>query len=341
MSILHTRKLVLEHGWNSTSFQIINPGIQHWFSKDGDGVVGYTRASRVRVVVGAPVCAEENLLAVARSFETDAASRKETVCYFCAEARLDSALVGSEPYSKFLLGAQPVWNPQNWDSIVSSNGSLRAQLNRSRNKGVRVVEWCTERASHDPGIAECLKLWLDSKGLPPLHFMVETDMLRRLEDRRIWVAQSANEVVGFLVLSPVRKRNGWLFELFPHRPHSPNGTVELMIDAAMRAIATDGCSHATLGLSPLSKRANVTTHDNPLWLRAILFSVRKHGQRFFNFEGLDAFKAKLKPDRWEPAFAISNSPRISPRTLWAIAGAFSGHSVCGTIFKGITKAEFL
>lgn len=326
-SVEHTRQLVLQHGWNSTSFQIINPGIQHWFSQDGAGVIGYTSASRIRVVVGAPVCAAGSLSAIARAFEADAAACQESVCYFCAESRLDQALAGAEPYSKFLLGAQPVWNPLHWNQTVAANRSLRAQLNRSRNKGVSVEEWSVPRASHSPELSECLHRWLDAKGLPPLHFMVETDLLTRLEHRRIWVAQHADQIVGFLVLSPVRRRNGWLFELFPHHPQSPNGTVELMIDAAMQTIAADGCSYATLGLSPLSTRGCVAAVNQPLWLTLMLFWMRKAGQRFFNFEGLDAFKAKLKPDHWEPAFAIMNSPRISARTLWAITAAFAGHGV--------------
>ena len=36
----HARRLVLAHGWNATAYQIINPGIDHWFSSRGDAVIG-------------------------------------------------------------------------------------------------------------------------------------------------------------------------------------------------------------------------------------------------------------------------------------------------------------
>ncbi len=52
--------------------------------------------------------------------------------------------------------------------------------------------------------------------------------------------------------------------------------------------------------------------------------VRAHGRRFYNFGGLDAFKSKFHPHRWEPIFAISNEPRFSPHSLYAIAAAFTG-----------------
>lgn len=337
-SIERVREIVLARGWNSTSYQIINPGIQRWFADAGDAVVGFVLSGGRRVVAGAPICAKERLREVAAEFEREAGQKGERVCYFCAEARLESIYADSPDYAKILLGAQPVWNPDNWAEIVSRHKSLRAQLNRARNKGVGVAEWSIEKARDNPELKRCLQEWLRAKGLPPLRFLVEPNTLERLFDRRIFIAEREKEVVGFVVLSPVATRNGWLFEQFPHKPGSPNGTVELMIDAAMRALAEEGFDYATLGLSPLSNRAEIEPFQNPLWLRILLAWMRKHGQRFYNFDGLDRFKAKLQPEKWEPVFAISNERRLSLRTLYAIASAFSGNAPFSLIAGGLWRA---
>ncbi len=337
-SLGRARALVLAYGWNSTSYQIINPGIEHWFSKRGDAVVGFVASGGERVVAGAPVCARERLPEVLAEFEADAARNGERVCYFCAEARLESVYENSPEHSKIILGAQPVWQPRNWAKIVGEQKSLRAQLNRARNKGVKVSEWSIEKARNNPSLEKCLREWLATKNLPPLGFLVEPDTLARLFDRRVFVAENENEVVGFVMLSPVAERNGWLFEQFPHAPSAPNGTVELMIDQAMRSLAEDNYEYATLGLSPLSTRANIGAFDNPFWLRVFLFWLRKHGQRFYNFDGLDAFKAKLRPERWEPVFALANEPRFSFKTLYAIASAFSQNAPFKLFFNGLWRA---
>lgn len=333
------RALVIRFGWNTTAYQITNPGIRHWFATGGDAVVGFVEAARVRVVAGAPVCAEERLPEVAAEFERDAERAGERVCYFCAEARLESVYAASSGHAGVLLGAQPVWRPAEWAAMSAKNKSLRAQLNRARNKGVTVAEWTREKAENNPDLIDCLREWLTTKGLPPLHFLVEPNTLSRLSDRRIFVAEREKETIGFVLLSPVTNRRGWLFEQFPHRPGAaPNGTVELMIDTAMRTLAENGFDYATLGLSPLSTRAEVAPFDNPLWLRASLAWMRKHGQRFYNFDGLDAFKSKLRPERWEPVFAISNEPRFSLRTLYAIAAAFSENAPFRLLSGGLRRA---
>lgn len=332
------RALILAYGWNSTSYQIINPGISHWFSIGKRAVAGFVSCSGVRVVVGAPICSEDCLPKIVAEFESDAARANERVCYLAAESRLESVYAERSEYTKVLLGAQPVWQPSEWKDIIANHKSLRAQLNRARNKSVKVTEWSKEKALNNPLLIDCLQKWLDAKGLPPLHFMVEPNTLSRLFDRRIFVAERQTEVVGFIILSPVAQRNGWLFEQFVYKPGAPNGTVELMIDVAMRALEIDGYEYATLGLAPLSTRAKVAPFRNPLWLRFLLAWMRLHGKRFYNFDGLDAFKAKLQPKNWEPVFAISNEPRLSLRTIYAIAAAFSENKPLRLIFHGLRRA---
>src|SRR5213075_2864957 len=96
--------------------------------------------------------------------------------------------------------------------------------------------------------------------------------------------------------------------------------------------------YATLGLSPLSQRAVAEPIPQPFWLRLVLKWVRVHGARFYNFGGLESFKAKFNPDAWEPIYAIARGKRFSPRTLYAIAGAFSGGAPLRLIAKALRRA---
>lgn len=316
------RAIVLAHGWNATAYQIVNPGISHWFSHSNDAVVGFVRSAGYRVVAGAPVCPADRLDSIVTEFEREAFDAGDRVCYFGAEARLESAIAHSESHSKALLGSQPAWAPAHFDSIVRSHSSLRAQLNRARNKGVTIIEFTQEQAMDSAELQEVLRKWLSTRGLPPLHFLVEPDTLDRLVDRRIFVAHARESVVAFAVLSPIPARNGWLVEQFPRLHTAPNGTIELLLTTAVRAIAESGATYVTLGLAPLARRDAITGNEESWWLCSTLRFAAMHGKRFYNFRGLESFKSKFRPDSWEPVYAIENSPRFSMRALVAIAGAF-------------------
>jgi phosphatidylglycerol lysyltransferase len=332
------RNLVLQYGWNSTAYQILNPGIELWFSSAGDGVIGYVRFRRTLVVAGAPVCALDRLDAVAAEFVSQARAGGLRVCYFGAGDRLESSYGGDASWSRVMLGAQPSWDPRDWPAAVSRRASLRAQFNRARNKGVIVTEWQTAKAENHPDLRRVLSEWLSTRHLPPLHFLVEPQTLDNLGDRRVFVAERDAGVVAFTVLTPVAARSGWLVEQIVRGHDSPNGTAELLLDSAMRAIGESGSSYATLGLSPLSQRAGLQPHRQPMWLSAVLGWVRLHGARFYNFGGLDAFKAKFNPQAWEPIYAIADAPNFSPRYLYAIAGAFSGGAPVRLVMLAVLRA---
>jgi phosphatidylglycerol lysyltransferase len=337
MALEHARSLVLRYGWNAMAYQILNPGIRRWFSEDGEAVVGYVTAERCRVVAGSPVCAEERLAQVAAEFAADARRAGRWVCYFGAQDRLIDLVAERRPMSALLLGAQPYWNPQRWPAVIAGKASLRAQLARARNKGVTVSLRHLIDGDHEPELQRCLNEWLEKRGLPPMHFLVEWNILPRLLDRRLFVAERAGEVVGFLIASPIPLRNGWLIEQIIRGRAAPNGTNELLLDAAIRALAVDRAEYVTLGLSPLSRA--VTQEPLPPWrIRLLLAWVRVHGRRFYNFEGLEQFKSKFQPEGWEPIYAVTNRPRISLRTLYAIAGAFGGTSPVLFIGRALLRA---
>jgi len=320
------RELVLEYGWNATAYQILNPGIAHWFSCAGDAVIGYVRRSGVRVAAGAPVCAPERLRDVVAEFAADARAAGDRVCYFGAGARLEEVIRGDGPCGTVGLGAQPSWDPRRWEGIVACRASLRAQLHRARNKGVAVTSWSADRAQNSPELERLLAEWLERLGLPPLHFLIETDTIAFTRDRRIFVASRGERAVSYLVASPVPARRGWLIEQIVRGRAAPNGTSELLVDAAMRTLASDGAAYVTLGLAPLSRQSRWSDPSVPAWLRLTLRWVRAHGRRFYDFDGLDRFKTKFAPEAWEEIIAIDDRAPFSMHALWAIAAAFGGGS---------------
>ena len=244
-------------------------------------------------VAGAPVCAHEELTAVLDEWEADARQNRQRVCYFGAAGRMMEVLGHRPGYSTVLLGAQPVWNPHDFEDLVSHRSSLRAQIRRAQNKGVCVREWPCEQAENSPDLRRCLTEWLQTRSLPALRFMVEPDTLSRLFDRRVFVALQSGVPVAWAVASPIPARNGWLIEQIVRGINAPNGVAEFLIRDVMAALAQSGADYVTLGLVPLSHHAPPENWaDNPAWLRLVLARVRAHGQRFYNFDGLDKFRAQ-------------------------------------------------
>lgn len=203
------RELVLAHGWNSTAYQILNPGIRHWFASAAPGVVGFVPRGRTWVVAGAPVCAPESLGAVTGELEQSASAKGRRVCYVAAASRLERHFQGAGSHARVVLGAQPAWDPREWPRILKTRSSVRAQVARARNKGVRVLAAAAETVRGDAGLRQCLEEWLGSRRMPPLHFLVgPATFAGELADRVLLVAAREGRPVGFLMASPIIS-TGW------------------------------------------------------------------------------------------------------------------------------------
>ena len=144
--------------------------------------------------------------------------------------------------------------------------------------------------------------------------------------------------MAYLIASPVPARRGWLIEQIVRGRGAPNGTSELLVDAAKRALADEGAEYVTLGLAPLSRQSRYAEPAVPAWLRFVLRWVRAHGSRFYDFDGLDRFKTKFAPEHWEEIIAIDDRAPFSMRALWAIAGAFGGGSPVTLIGRTAARA---
>jgi phosphatidylglycerol lysyltransferase len=339
MSHPSAHDLVMTYGWNTTAYQILNPGLEHWYAPNEPAVVAYTRRQSVLLVAGVPVCAEEALGSVAAAFERFARDQGCRVCYVCAAERMREVAAASPEHSTIVIGAQPVWNPQSWAQVIDSRCSLRAQLARARNKGVTIESVSCADGRDNPELDRVLDEWLKSRGLPPLHFLVEPRTLNgAVVDRLLMVAHRAGAAVGFLVASPIAMRNGFLIEQIVRSPRAPNGVSELLIDAAMRRLADDGRTYVTLGLVALSNKASGASSINPWWLRLMMTFGRAHANRFYNFRGLERFRTKMSPACWETVYAISNERNFSLRTLYAMGEAFSGISPWRALGLGLLRA---
>jgi phosphatidylglycerol lysyltransferase len=337
----HARALVLAFGWNAAAYQILNPGMTLWFSRDREAVAGMVRHARTWIVAGAPVCAADRLPAVVEELHSDARAFGQRVLYFGAGTRLERLL--DDPAHHLLrLGAQPVWDAGAWPDIVRRKASLRAQIHRASNKGVSATEWSARDIEHNlPALRRVLDRWLAARGLPPLHFMTEPNTLGDLRDRRVFAARRDGALIAFLIATPVPARSGWLIEQWPRVPEAPNGTTHLLVDAAMDTFAAEQSPFVTLGLAPLSDRAGSIGDREPAWMRLLLHWLRAHGRRVYNFRGLDAFKASLQPSAWEPIYAIVPDGRVTFRALRAVAGAFSGGSPLSLAARALGHAAAL
>ncbi len=302
------------HGWNATSFQVLEPGFHYWFA-DEDACVAYVDTGRAWVAAGAPLTAPERLGEVAERFRRHASSAGRRLAFFGVEERMVEAL----PWSALLIGEQPEWDADLWPAALRASSGLREQLRRARAKGVTVrtadpSEIASTSSPLRRQLESLVSAWLRRHEMAPMGFLVQVDPLTLLEEHRVHLAEQDGRLLAFLTAAPIFARPGWLLQNLIRGPDAPNGTAELLVDHAMREAEAGGdrSSMVTLGLAPLAGQ-----------VVPALRLARSAGSVLFDFEGLRAFKARLRPTRWRPSHLVYPPDQGAVRTLLDVLEAFA------------------
>lgn len=131
---------------------------------------------------------------------------------------------------------------------------------------------------------------------------------------------TSGEVVAFANLWSSASREELSVDLMRFGPEAPRGVMEYLFLQLMLWGKAEGYRWFDLGMAPLSgfeRRALA-----PRWHRlgALLF---RHGEHFYNFQGLRQYKEKFDPV-WEPRYLASPGGLALPRVLANVASLISG-----------------
>lgn len=140
--------------------------------------------------------------------------------------------------------------------------------------------WLNERGQKEKGFS--LGYWSDA-------YMLQHDVA---------VVRVDGRVVAFANLWRSAGHHEASIDIMRVRPDAPNGIMDFLFTSLIQNAKTEGYRWFNLGMAPLS---GLPTHRlAPFWSRAATWFSR-HGDRFYNFEGLRAFKSKFKPE-WRPRY---------------------------------------
>jgi phosphatidylglycerol lysyltransferase len=290
------------------------------FSEAGTAFVMYQIAGRSWIALGDPVGAREGAEELVwRLRELSDRHGCETVFYqVCAERLalyvdlgLAALKIGEEarvPLAQFSL-----------------EGAARADLRQAHRRAQR--DGASFEVVPPQGVAGLLPelrrisdAWLSAKSTGEKRFSVGAFSPQYLEQFPLAVVRAEGTPVAFANLW----RTGTLAELsvdlMRFGPDAPRGAMDYLFIELMLWGQRTGFRHFNLGMAPLS---GLEAHPlAPAWHRVGNFIFR-HGEHFYNFEGLRRYKAKFDP-AWEPRYLVARGGIALPRVLIDVSTLIAG-----------------
>jgi phosphatidylglycerol lysyltransferase len=290
------------------------------FSDAGDAFIMYQIAGRSWIAlgdpVGAPSGAEE---LVWRLREISDHHGGQTVFYQVCGERLSL-------YVDLGLAALKIGEEARVPlESFSLEGAARADLRQSHRRAQR------DGASFEvvapagvdalvPVLERISSAWLASKSTGEKRFSVGAFTPEYVRQFPVAVVRSQGTPAAFANLWTTANRAELSVDLMRFDPDAPRGAMDYLFIELMLWGRAQGYRWFNLGMAPLS---GLEAHPlAPAWHRVGNFIFR-HGEHFYNFEGLRRYKTKFDPV-WEPRYLAARGGIALPRVLVDVSVLIAG-----------------
>ena len=170
--------------------------------------------------------------------------------------------------------------------------------------------------------------WLAGKSTREKGFSLGVFSPAYLVEFPVAVVRQAGRMVAFANVWLGADHEELSVDLMRYLKDAPNGVMEYIFIRLMLWGSEQGFRWFNLGMAPLSGMQERALA--PLWMRLGAL-VYRHGENFYNFQGLRQYKGKFNP-RWEPKYMASPGGLALPRIVTNVAGLISG-GVKGVVRK--------
>lgn len=157
--------------------------------------------------------------------------------------------------------------------------------------------------------------WLAKKNITEKGFCIGFFNAEYLKNFPAGIVRKNGKIVAFVNIWQGAGKEELSIDLMRYLPDTPNGVMDYLFIQLMLWGKQEGYRWFNLGMAPLS---GLEGHAlAPLWNRFGSFIFR-HGEHFFNFQGLRQYKEKFGSE-WEPKYLASPGGLMLPRILTNIA----------------------
>ncbi len=203
-------------------------------------------------------------------------------------------------------------------------GSARAELRQARRRAERAGATFEVAPPGDekllPQLRAISDAWLEDKATAEKGFSVGAFSEPYLRHFAVAIVRLEGSVVAFANLWPTATREELSIDLMRFGRDAPAGAMDYLLIELMLWGRSQGYRWFNLGMAPLSGlEARALA---PLWHRMGGFLYR-HGESFYNFEGLRRYKEKFAPV-WEPRYLASPGGLQLARALYDVSTLISG-----------------
>ncbi|MGV8939081.1 MAG: bifunctional lysylphosphatidylglycerol flippase/synthetase MprF [Allorhizobium sp.] len=297
------------------------------FSPAGDAFIMYARQGRSWIAFLDPIGAKEAQAELVWQFvETARTAGCRAVFYQVSPALLPA--LADAGLQSFKLGELASVDLAGFDLKGGRWATLRQTTSRAERDGLTFdIIAPADIPSVLPDLKAVSDDWLKQHSAREKGFSLGAFTTDYIVTQPVAVLRLEGAIVAFANVLLTATAEEASIDLMRFSSVAPKGSMDFLFVSLMSHLRADGVRHFNLGMAPLSglSRRDIA----PVWDR-IANTVYEHGEHFYNFKGLRAFKSKFHP-QWQPRY-LAASGGLNP-----VIALLDSTLLIGGGLKGVVK----
>ncbi|MBC2775311.1 bifunctional lysylphosphatidylglycerol flippase/synthetase MprF [Rhizobium sp. AQ_MP] len=268
------------------------------FSDCGQGFIMYARQGRSLVALFDPVGPKHLWAPLVEKFIAEARRSRSRPVFYQVSADFLPLTVDMR-LQALKLGEQAVVDLSTFTLAGGDWLKLRRSINRAERDGLAFELVAADAVS--PILDELQAVsdtWLAAHKAAEKGFSLGTFDRNYVASGPVAVIRLEGKIVAFATLMTASSHGDAFIDLMRHVPGVHRGMMDLLFVKIMETLKADGFRTLNLGMAPLAGLS--ANRRAPTW-NHVAGQIYEHGERFYNFRGVRAFKEKFDPD-WQPRY---------------------------------------
>jgi phosphatidylglycerol lysyltransferase len=290
------------------------------FSEGEDAFVMYQVAGRSWIALGDPIGARERAEELVWRFRELSDHHGGRTVFYQASADC-LALYVDLGLAALKIGEEARVPLTDFSLEGAARADLRQAWRRAERDGATFEVVPRERIAEVlPQLRQISDAWLAGKSVAEKRFSVGAFSEDYIRNFSTVLVRSEGKISAFANLWLTNSKEELSIDLMRFGPDAPRGAMDYMFIELMLWGRSQGYRWFNLGMAPL---AGLERHPlAPAWHRVGNF-VFRHGEHFYNFDGLRRYKTKFDPT-WEPKYLVAPGGIALPRILIDVSVLISG-----------------
>ncbi len=298
------------------------------FSADGRAFIMYGRQARSWIALFDPVGPRDAWPdLIWRFIEEARACGCRPVFYQVSPAGL--SYYADAGLRAFRLGELATADLQTFELKGGKWATLRQTVSRAQRDGLQfsVVEPADIPAIMDE-LVSVSDAWLAHHRAKEKGFSLGAFNTDYIAAQPVGILRLEGRIVAFANILVTDACEEGTIDLMRFLPEAPKGSMDFLFVSLMEYLRDKGFKRFNLGMAPLAGLSE--RRSSPIWDK-VGRTVFEHGERFYNFKGLKAFKSKFHP-QWQPRYMAAGGG-INPVLALMDATFLIGGGVKGIVKK--------